>query len=72
MPYKKVVELKRGRIGTDEHESSLSYLKTSEEAYLELASMNNHQIIKCVNGDKLRDILDIHEEIYNIVNDKLG
>ena len=72
MPYKKVVELNRGRIGTDEHESSLSYLKTSEEAYLELASMNNHQIIKCVNGDKLRDILDIHEEIYNIVNDKLG
>ena len=70
--FKKVVELKRGRIGTDEHESSLSYLKTSEEAYLELASMNNHQIIKCVNGDKLRDILDIHEEIYNIVNDKLG
>ena len=72
MPYKMVMELKRGRIGTDEHESSLSYLKTSEEAYLELASMNNHQIIKCVNGDKLRDILDIHEEIYNIVNDKLG
>lgn len=67
MPYKKVLELKRGRIGTDSHENSLTYLKTSEEAYLELAELNRHQIITCVNKDRLRDILDIHEEIYKIV-----
>ena len=44
-----------------------NYLKTSEEAYLELADLKKHQVIKCVDKDKLRDVLTIHEEIYNIV-----
>lgn len=67
MPYKKVVELKRGRVGNDDTKNSLVYLKNSEEAYLELASLHNHKVISCVNKDSLRDILDIHEEIYNVV-----
>lgn len=68
MPLKKVLELKQGRIGTDEHESSISYLKTSEEAYLELAELKNYHVIECLEKNKLRDILDIHEEIYNITS----
>ena len=51
----------------DNHESSISYLKTSEEAYLELAEIKGHKTIECLEKGKLRDILDIHEEIYNIV-----
>ncbi|MBR1417204.1 MAG: thymidylate kinase [Bacilli bacterium] len=67
MPLKKVLELKKGRLYTDDHESSISYLKISEEAYLEIAKRNNHKVIECLEKDKLRDILDIHEEIYNVV-----
>jgi dTMP kinase len=66
MPYKKVLELKNGRLDR-EKEGQLTYLKTSEEAYLELADLKKHQVIKCVDKDKLRDVLTIHEEIYNIV-----
>ena len=67
MPLKKVLELKKGRMYDDSHESSISYLKTSEEAYLELTEIKNYHKIECLEKDKLRDILDIHEEIYNIV-----
>lgn len=71
MPYKMTVELKRGRIGIDDNKDSLIYLKNSEDAYLELAKINNHQVISCVNKNRLRDILEIHEEIYNIVKNVL-
>lgn len=67
MPVSKVVELKKGRSVTDSHESSISYLKTSEEAYLELAELKSHHVISCTIKNKLRDIMDIHEEIYNII-----
>lgn len=68
MPLKKVLELKSGRIGTDNHENSINYLKLSEESYLELASIKKHYVIECLEKTKLRDIMSIHEEIYNIVN----
>lgn len=71
MPLKKVLELKQGRLYSDDHESSISYLKTSEEAYLELASLKKYHIIECLEKQKLRDILDIHEEIYNIVTKEI-
>jgi dTMP kinase len=70
MPLKMVVELKKGRIISDSHEDSLNYLKNSEAAYLELAKLNNQKVIECVSKNKLRDILDIHEEIYQIVKTK--
>ena len=71
MPLKKVLELKQGRIYTDNHESSIAYLKTSELAYLELAELKNWNVIECLEKDKLRDILDIHEEIYSIVTKEI-
>ena len=67
MPYKMVLELKKGRIGHDQHEDSLLHLKTSEEAYLELADIMKQNVVNCAPKNKLRDIMDIHEEIYNIV-----
>lgn len=71
MPYKKVVELKKGRAETsDQHESSPLHIKNAEAAYLELAELHNYKKVTCVlKGNKLRDIMDIHEEIYNIVKD---
>lgn len=67
MPLKKVIEFKQGRLYSDDHESSISYLKIAEEAYLELASLKDYHVIECLEKNKLRDILNIHEEIYNIV-----
>lgn len=71
MPLKKILELKKGRIGSDNHENSIHFLKTSEDAYLELAELKKHHIIKCTEKDKLRDIMDIHEEIYKLVESDL-
>src|SRR5574344_527318 len=63
MPYKKVLELKKGRIVHDGHEDSMIYLKTSEEGYLEIASLKKQKIIECAINNKLKDIMSIHEEI---------
>ena len=71
MPYKKTMELKREKADNDNYNNVLNYYKNSEDAYLELAKMNNHKVISCVKEDKLRDILEIHEEIYNIVKSVL-
>ena len=71
MPYKKTMELKREKADNDNYNNVLNYYKNSEDAYLELAKMNNHKVISCVKDDKLRDILEIHEEIYNIVKSVL-
>ena len=71
MPLKKILELKQGRLGSDDHENSINYLKSSEEAYLELSKTNDYHVIECLEKSKLRDILDIHEEIYNIVTKEI-
>ena len=71
MPYKKTMEIKREKADNDNYNNVLNYYKNSEDAYLELAKMNNHKVISCVKDDKLRDILEIHEEIYNIVKSVL-
>ena len=65
------MELKREKADNDNYNYVLNYYKNSEDAYLELAKMNNHKVISCVKDDKLRDILEIHEEIYNIVKSVL-
>jgi len=67
MPYQKVLELKRGRIGYDDSKDSPSYIKRSEETYLELANLHNYHIINCTINDKLKDTLDINEEIYTLL-----
>lgn len=72
MPYNKVLELKKGRIGHDSNESSLEYLKNSELAFMELVELKGHTLINCAINNKLRDILDIHEEIYQTLMNKLA
>lgn len=73
MPYKKVCELIANRSeSSDENEKSSVFLLNSERAYLELAQLHNYKKIECVNNDgKLRDILDIHEEVYNIITNDI-
>ena len=72
VPYKKVSELMKGRNITDGHEKSPLHIRNAEHAYLELCELHNYKKIECIDKkNKLRDILDIHEEIYNIVKDIL-
>ena len=73
MPYDKAKELKRNRTEKpDMVESNPIYLKNAERAYLELAEINKYQKIDCVDKKKkLRDIEDIHEEVYKIVTEEL-
>lgn len=71
MPYKKVAELKAVRNEKENlHENNLLYIRNAEHTYLELAEMNQYHKIDCIDEKgKLRDILDIHEEVYTYIKD---
>jgi len=73
VPYRKVAELRKGRIEpADQHEASSLYIRNAEHAYLELAELHGYKNINCIDKkNKLRDIEDIHEEIYKIVKKTL-
>ncbi len=74
MPYDNAMELKKLRSKNetpDHHEASEEHLKNAEKAYLELAELYNWQLIKCVKDNKIRNIDDIHEEIYELVMKEL-
>lgn len=74
MPYKKVAELQKGRPEPeDQHEASVLHIRNAEHAYLELAELHHYKKIDCVDKKgKLRDIEDIHEDVYKIVCEELG
>lgn len=74
MPYKKVAELKKGRTEpADQHEASVLHIRNAEHAYLELAEIHDYKKIDCVSAKgKLRDIEDIHEDVYKIVSEELN
>ena len=55
----------------DIHESDIQYLEKSYKNSLYIADKYNWNKINCVEDDKLRSIDSIHEEIYNLVIDKI-
>lgn len=69
VPYKKVTELRRGRVEpADQHESNPLHIRNAEHAYLELAELHDYKKINCLDKkNKLRDIEDIQEDVYNLV-----
>jgi len=68
LPYEYACELKKNREEVpDEAEANVEYLKRGEKAYLELAELYNYDVINCVNGNKIRTIEDINEEVYQKV-----
>lgn len=73
VPYKKVAELRSGRREpADQHESNPIHIRNAEKAYLELAELHDYKKIDCVDKKgKLRDILDIQEDIYKEVAKEL-
>lgn len=74
VPYKKVAELRSGRREpSDQHESNPIHIRNAEKAYLELAELHEYKKIDCVDKKgKLRDILEIQEDIYKEVAKELG
>lgn len=74
MPYKKVAELRKGRTEpADQHEASTLHIRNAEHAYLELAELHGYKTIECVDSkNKLRDIEDIHEDVYKLVNENFN
>lgn len=71
-----LMENRKNKITNDEkkdiHESDYEYLKKTYENSLFVAKKYNWIRINCIKDNKLRTIEDIHEEIYNIVAQKLG
>ena len=69
VPYKKVAELRAGREEpADQHEASPLHIRNAEHAYLELAKIHDYKRIDCVDKKgKMRNIEDIHEDVYDIV-----
>jgi dTMP kinase len=60
-----------GKSEKDIHESNIDYLTKSYNNSLYIADKFNWEKINCVKENELRSIDSIHEEIYNIVKEKL-
>lgn len=66
MPYDNVVELRsRREEAADKVEIDESYLRHSEQAYLEMKDIYDFKYISCAKDGKPRDILEISEDVYN-------
>lgn len=71
VPHEYAMELEKNRTELDQHEQSKDHLKSSEEAYLELADLHQYKKINCIKDGKLRTIEDIHKEIYQYIKEKI-
>lgn len=73
VPYKKVAELRNGRVeSADQHEASPLHMRNAEHAYLELAEIHDYKKINCISKNgKMRDIEDIQAEVLDIVKKEL-
>ena len=69
MPYEYSKELQKNRSELDEHEKSPENIINAENAYKEMTELFDFIKIECVKDNKIREISDIEEEIYNIVRE---
>lgn len=71
-PFELVTELRNARkqnegIANDIHESNLDFMKNVYESAMFVADYLSWNKIQCNNGNKMREINDIHEEVYSLV-----
>ena len=74
-PFDLVTEIRNARkendgVINDIHERNLDFMKKVYDNALFVADYLSWDKIKCNNGDKMRGIDDIHEEIYSLVKRK--
>src|SRR5574344_258718 len=68
MPYKysKMLQQYRNE-APDEHETSETHLENAEKAYLEIADKYKFKTIECVDGNNIRTINSINEDIMSYI-----
>ena len=65
MPYEYACALKKKREALpDQNEKDENLLRRAERTYLELAEIYNYEIINCVENNTIRNIEDIHNDVY--------
>ena len=64
VPIEVSCKLLEQRGNADKAETNIQYLQNAMQAYQELAKLYKYCIIDCTSKKQLRDIDDIHEEIY--------
>lgn len=74
-PFDLVTEMRKTRknkegISNDIHESNLDFMKKVYENAMFIADYLSWDKIQCNEGNKMREINDIHEEIYSLVKRK--
>lgn len=74
-PFDLVTEMRSTRkenegVVNDIHESNLSFMKKVYDNAMFLADYLGWDRVECNNGDKMRGIDDIHEEVYQLVKKK--
>lgn len=68
MPYEAAKKLKEGREEKpDGHEKSPEHLISAEKTYLKLAKKYFYDTVECVDGDRIKSIDEISDEVINIV-----
>ena len=71
-PFDLVTEMRNARkqnegINNDIHESNLDFMKKVYESAMFVADYLSWNKVQCNNGDTMRAIDDIHEEVYSLV-----
>lgn len=74
-PFDLVTELRKSRkqnegVTNDIHERDLTFMKKVYESAIFIADYLSWDKIECNNGNQMKSIEDIHEEIYNLVKRK--
>lgn len=74
MPFEQATELRKKRSNAeelDQLEKDAEHLKHAEKAYLEIADLYQFQIIQCNKENDIKNIPEIHEEVYAYVKEAL-
>ena len=72
MPFEFSLILKRNREeDMDQNEKDKNHLINAENAFIELAKKYDFYTIQCNDGDRIKTIEEINEDLYNYVSNKI-
>lgn len=71
MKEKLAYKLKMNRKHLDGHEASREHLKHAENVYIELAEIYDFKTVECANGEEIKSIDEISDEVLSIVKGEL-
>jgi len=65
VPYEYKIELRQDK--NNDEKLSEEYLKSAEEAYIELSQLYNWDTIECIRNNKIRSVEDINNDILELI-----